>query len=147
MTPRIVESENIGAAGQVTRTTRTETAAVPEEHPQRAYQKKKTIFRFYQIVWYLLGVVEILLLFRVVLKVLAANSNSVFVNLIYTLSYPLAQPFLGIFKTSVADSSVFEWSTLVGAAVYALIAYGVVQLLQLVKPTTPEEVEQTVDNP
>ena len=41
---------------------------------------------------------------------------------------------------------VFEWSTLIAMAVYAILAYGLVALFQLIKPTNPEEVEQNVDN-
>jgi len=118
---------------------------VATEHPQKTYTKKKAIFRAYQIIWYVLGVVEVLLAFRVVLKALAANPNSGFTNLIYSLSNPLAAPFRGIFQTGVVSGSVFEWSTVIAGLVYGVLAYGLVQLFQLVKPTNPTEVSQTVD--
>ena len=119
--------------------------AVPNEHPVQTYEKKKVIFRAYQVVWYILGVVEVLLLFRVGLKVLAANSYSSFAQLIYSISDPLALPFYGLFRvSSTSQGSLFEWSTLVAMAVYALLAYGVVSLLKLVKPVTPQEVVDKV---
>lgn len=118
---------------------------VPGEHPQKVFEKKKTIFRFYQVIWYVLGIIEVLLGFRMLLKALGANPFSAFVTIIYALSDPLALPFQGIFRATVTGGSVFEWSTIFAAAVYALIAYGLVELFQLVKPVTPEEVEQEVD--
>jgi len=119
--------------------------ATPGEHPQKTYTKKKAIFRAYQVIWYILGVIEILLVFRVVLKALGANPNSGFTNLIYSLSNPLALPFRGIFQTTVVEGSVFEYSTLIAGAVYALVAYGIVQLFQFIKPTNPQEVQEKVD--
>ncbi len=117
-------------------------------HPQAVYEAKKSIFRTYQIVWYLLGVIEVLLGFRLLLKIFAADPSSGFTNLIYSLSSPFALPFLGVLRTSVAPTSgaVIEWSTLVAMAVYWIVAYGIVQLFQFVKPVTPNEVEQTVDS-
>lgn len=123
------------------------TEAQPTEPSQKAYQTKKVIFRTYQIVWYILGVIEVLLAFRVLLKLIGANALSGFVHFIYTLSNPFALPFAGILGISVASGMVLEWSTLIAMAVYAIVAYGIVSLLQLIKPTTPKEVERTVDNP
>lgn len=122
------------------------TAAVNTQQPQKVYQTKKVIFRTYQIIWYILGVIEVLLLFRLILKMLGANASSGFTNLVYSLSDPLALPFSGVFGITVAEGSVFEWSTIVAGIVYAIVAYGIVELFQIVKPTTPQEVEQTVDN-
>src|SRR3990172_8235132 len=110
------------------------------ESPQKSYQKKKVIFRTYQVIWYILGVIEVLLAFRVLLKLLNANSASGFVSFIYALSSVFAQPFAGILKITASSGIVLEWSTLIAMAVYAVLAYGIVMLLQLIKPTTPEEV-------
>lgn len=130
----------------VVKTTKTVTPPVSTEPPQKAYAKKKVIFRAYQVIWYILGIIEVLLTFRIVFKALGASSASGFTNLIYTLSDPLALPFSGILGTTFTQQSVFEWSTLIAGVVYLIIAYGLVQLMQLVKPTSPQEVEQTVDN-
>ncbi len=133
---------------QVVKTTTKSNPPIQTEPPQQMYQKKKVIFRTYQIIWYVLGVIEVLLVFRLVLKMVGANSVSGFTSFIYSLSDPIAMPFSGILHTSVSPSygSVFEWSTLIAMTVYAVVAYGIVQLLQLVKPTTPDEVEKTVDS-
>lgn len=87
------------------------------------------------IVWYILGVIEVLLAFRFVLKLLGANPESGFVDFIYTISGILTGPFDNIFGVSKTTSgetqSVFEPSILVAAAVYALVAWGIVKLVKV----------------
>lgn len=86
-------------------------------------------------VWYILGVIEVLLAFRFVLKLLGANPNSGFVDFIYSITGILTAPFDSIFGVATAKSgdihSVFEPSILVAMAVYALAAWGIVKLLNL----------------
>jgi hypothetical protein len=148
-----IETEKVTTVSQdaparVTQTTRSvATPPINTEHPQKAYEKKKVIFRSYQIIWYILGVIEILLTFRVALKMLGANINTLFVSLIYIISDPLALPFSGIFGIMRTGSvAYFEWSTLVAMVVYLLVAYGLVHLMQIIKPTTPQEVNEKVEN-
>ncbi len=139
------ETQEVSRPEKVIKTTKKVDSGVRTEHPQKVYEKKKVIFRTYQIVWYALGVVEVLLLFRFMLKALGANPFSGFVSFIYALSDPLAIPFQGILPTVVSGTGpLFEWSTLVAALVYAIIASGIVQLMQLVKPVTPHEVDDMV---
>src|SRR5690349_14850359 len=96
-------------------TTQSVSPTIVEAHPVRTYQKKKVIFRTYQIIWYILGVMEVVLAFRMSLKAVGANPYSGFTHLIYTLSDPLALPFRGILPVSVSGNSVFEWSTIIAA--------------------------------
>ena len=83
------------------------------------------------IVWLILGVVEALLLMRVILKALGANPVAGFVQFIYGASAPLVVPFQGIFPTPATARSVFELSALVAIVVYGLIAWGIVRLLAI----------------
>lgn len=87
------------------------------------------------VVWYVLGSIEILLGFRFVLKLLGANVASGFVDFIYNVTGVLTAPFdsiFGVTKTLAGETqSVFEPSILVAAAVYALIAWGIVKLVTI----------------
>lgn len=127
---------------------KTPTKVVPPpvvaEHPQQVFEKKKTIFRTHQIIWYILGVIEVLLGFRMALKALGADPISFFTSLIYTLSDPLVMPFTGILPPSGSVTATYEWSTIIAALVYLVIAYGLVELILLLKPVTPTEVERTI---
>ena len=131
---------------KVVKTTKVVTPPINESHPQKAYQTKKAIFRSYQVIWYILGIIEILLIFRFVLKLLGANPASGFTQMIYSFSAPFAVPFIGVTRASVSGGSVFEWTTIIAMVVYAVVAWGITELFQLVKPVNPQEVEQTVDN-
>lgn len=134
---------------EVTTVEKTTAQVVPEikeEAPQKVFDKKKKIFRMYQVIWYILGVIEVLLAFRFMLKLLGANPQSGFAGLIYGISNPFALPFAGILGISGDLGMILEWSTLIAMAVYAIVAYGIVALFQLVKPTNQEEVAQSVDN-
>src|SRR4051812_18850090 len=125
------------APQQVTTTTKKVVKPqVMREHPQKVYDTKKTIFRTYQIIWYVLGVLEVILAFRFILKILAANPLSGFASLVYSLSGPFVLPFVGVLRISTAPSvgTVFEWPTLLAMAVYWLVAFGLVQLFQFIKP-------------
>lgn len=117
---------------------------VETEHPQKRYESKKAIFRTYQIIWYIVGVIETLLFFRIILKAFGADPLSGFVYFIYLVSEPFAAPFSGMFRNISEGVNVFELGTFIGSFVYLVVAWGIVELLQLVKPTTPREVEENV---
>ncbi len=110
------------AVRQDTKRIQTETAVDPKTTAQN-------------IVWYILGFIEVLLGIRFLLKLLGANPASGFVNMIYAISGILTAPFDNIFGVATADAgkvrSVFEPSILVAVVVYALIAWGVVKLITI----------------
>lgn len=99
----------------------------------------KPLYRGTQIVWYVLGLVEVLLAFRFVLKLLGANAGAGFTDFIYAVTSPFASPFVTVFKASKAQGSVFEWTTLLAMFVYWVVAWGIVKLLVMGKTvSTPE---------
>ena len=101
--------------------------------------RTKPLYRGTQIVWYVLGVIEALLAFRFVLKLLAANPSAGFSSFIYTITQPLAGPFLSVFRISRVEGSTLEWATLLAMFVYWLIALGLIKLLFMGKDvSTPE---------
>ncbi len=86
-----------------------------------------------RIVYFVLGVVEVILLLRFILRFLGANQSSDFVRFLYNLSHVLVGPFNGIFNDqTISSNGVFEISTLVAMLVYALIAWGIVSLCNLI---------------
>ncbi len=90
------------------------------------------------VVWLITGLIEILLGFRFILKLFGANRASGFVDFIYTTTGILTAPFDNIFGVTTAAAgetrSVFEPSIIVAAAVYALIGWGIVKLLNVQRP-------------
>jgi len=97
-----------------------------------------------QIVWYLSGLLQTLLIFRFVLKLTGANPEAGFTNFIYTATRPFVAPFLTVFPISTVDGSVFEWTTLLAMLVYLLIAIALVQFILIIgkKVSAPESAEK-----
>lgn len=100
----------------------------PESAASYNSTRTKPLFRLSQIVWYAFGLLEALLALRFLLKLLGANAEAGFTNLIYSLTYPFATPFLGVFNQSAVSGVIFEWTTLLAMAVYALIAWALIKL-------------------
>lgn len=70
---------------------------------------------------FFVGIAELFLGFRVVLRLFAANSDVAFVRWIYESSDVLLDPFRGIFPTrEIANNSVVDFSALFAMLVYAL---------------------------
>jgi len=90
---------------------------------------------FEYLVYFFFGVLEILLVFRLVLKLMGASIGSAFVGLIYGLTGIFIAPFEGIFHRGftqgIETTSVFEPSTLVAIIVYAVVAWGIVKLIKI----------------
>ncbi len=88
-----------------------------------------------RIIWYIAGVLLILLAFRFVLTLLGANQNNGFANFIYSASHPFVAPFFGLFGYNLQYGvSRFETFTLVAMAVYAIVAWGLAKLTTLNDP-------------
>lgn len=124
---------------------KTTTQAEPQvkgEPPQKVFETKKTIFRYNQIIWYILGVIEALLAFRFALKVLGANPFVGFTSFIYAITGPFAAPFSGIVGATTAGNYVIEWSIIIAAVVYLCAAWGLIYFLDLIYPITPKDVEE-----
>ena len=86
--------------------------------------------RAVQAVWWIVGLIEVLIAIRFVLKLLGANPAP-FVRFMYDLTLPLVAPFHGIFNTAQEGRSILEPESLVAMAVYALIGWGIVSLIRL----------------
>lgn len=79
-----------------------------------------------------LTIVEALLLFRLVLKLLAANESAAFVSWIYKTSAPLLAPFEGMLPTVVESGVVLEMSTLFAIMVYAVVGYLLIAIVDAI---------------
>lgn len=79
------------------------------------------------------ALIEILLVFRFVLRLLGANPNAGFVNWIYQTTQPLLKPFLFAFPTpKISGSFVLEFTTLFAIFAYAFIGYLIQELLYII---------------
>ena len=99
----------------------------------------RPLYRGVQLVWYLVGILEALLAFRFVLKLMGANPAAGFTNFVYSLSEPFVAPFINVFRIPRVEGSVLEWTTLLAMLVYFLIALAIVKLLAMSRPVSAPE--------
>lgn len=88
-----------------------------------------------RVVYYIFGILEVLLAFRLIFKLAGASQGSAFVNFVYRITRIFILPFEGIFRRGVAQgvetTSILEPSTIVALIVYILLAWGIVKLVQV----------------
>jgi YGGT family len=98
---------------------------VEDENLRRA----NTRYWITRVTYFLLGVLEILLLLRFLFRLLGANQDNGFILFLYSLSHMFVGAFNGIFNDqTLGRNGVFEASTLIAMIIYALLAWGIVSL-------------------
>jgi YGGT family len=98
---------------------------VEDENLRRA----NTRYWITRITYFLLGVLEILLLLRFIFRLFGANQDNGFIMFLYNLSHVFVAAFNGIFNDqTLGRNGVFEVSTLIAMIIYALLAWGIVSL-------------------
>ena len=85
--------------------------------------KRLAAYRVTQLIYWVFGLIEGLILIRFVLKALGANPSAGFAEFIYGITYPLVLPFVGLFGNPTAQGSVLELHSIVALVVYALLAW------------------------
>ncbi len=92
-----------------------------------------------RIIYLVFGVIEVLIAFRVILKLLAANPDAGFTSLIYNVTQPFVALFQGVFPDAQSNGSVLELSSLLAILVYALLAYGIARIVRIMgRRQTPD---------
>lgn len=89
------------------------------------------------LIYFLLGVLEVIMGLRWLFRLLGANTDNSFISFLYSLSHIFVAPFNNIFNDqALGRQGVFEFSTLIAMLIYALIAWGLVTLVNLIfRPT------------
>ncbi len=77
--------------------------------------------KLYQLIWLIAIIVEVLIGFRVFLKLIGANPESGFASFIYGITAPILAPFAGLTSTPSANGAVFEISSIIAMVVYAIL--------------------------
>jgi len=97
-----------------------------------------------RVIWFVFAVIEVLIAVRFLLRLLGANAEAGFVQMIHGISGVFMAPFNAIFGTQSVAGATFEWSALVAIAVYALLAWGIVSLIAAVNPRDRSDTVETV---
>ena len=87
--------------------------------------------RAMEIIYLVFGVIDAVLLIRLVLKLLGANAHAGFAQFTYGLTDFFLAPFKGLLPTIVSGQSVLELSLIFAILIYSLIALGLVRLVAI----------------
>ena len=97
-----------------------------------AAERRLVFFQVTRVMWTILGLIEILLGLRFLLKLIAANAESGFGALIYGVSGVFTAPFAGLVTTPTSGGNILEVTTLIAMGVYALFFWIIVRVTRIV---------------
>lgn len=89
-------------------------------------------YAFEKLLWWTLGIVETVLLVRIVLAAFGADGGNMLTSFLYAISYPFVWFFFYLFNTLDRMSVTgprFEIETLAAMAFYYVLVYVIVQLI------------------
>ena len=89
-------------------------------------------WRAVQLVYLAFGLIDGLLVIRLILKLLGANPHAAFANWIYNVTDFFLGPFHNLLPTIGNEQSQLEMSVVVAILVYALIAWAVARFVAIV---------------
>ena len=87
--------------------------------------------RAIEVIYLVFGIVDGLLLVRLLLKVLGTNPEAPFSSFGYGLTDFLLGPFKGMLPAYVSGKTIFEPSVLIAILVYALIAWVLAKIIEI----------------
>jgi uncharacterized protein YggT (Ycf19 family) len=101
---------------------------------QNEPERERRIFTFKatQLVWLFFGILEALIALRIGLKLIGANAASPIAAFIYGVTSLFLAPFAGLTGTPSAGGMVLEISSVIALLVYALIAWALVKIVQVI---------------
>jgi hypothetical protein len=95
--------------------------------------QNSAVVRVINIVYFLFGVLDVVLFLRVILHLLGANADNSFANFINGLSTPFVSLFASLLQNpSISTASVLEVTTIIAIIVYAIIGWLIGRLIWLV---------------
>ena len=106
---------------------------------------EKGMYQVTRLVWFIVSALEILLLFRFLMRLLGANAAADFTQIVYRISDPFISPFRAVFPTEAVEGNVFEWGTLLAIIVYWFLAWLIVRILLLARPVDDVEAHRQLD--
>jgi uncharacterized protein YggT (Ycf19 family) len=97
------------------------------EYVSRVSPGRRTI----EVIYLVFGIVEGLLLVRLLLKVLGTNPEAPFSSFMYGLTNFLLGPFKGMLPAYASGKTIFEPSVLIAILVFALIAWVLAKIVEI----------------
>jgi len=110
----------------------TGSAATADRTDRPEVKRSYALVRLTEFIWLIAGVLEALFAIRIVLNFVGANQAAGFTQLITNITTPFLVPFANLMTNPTTSSgNVLEITTMIAMVVYALLAWGIVRLLQI----------------
>lgn len=106
-----------------------------EERRLELAKRNTALFWITNSIYFLVGLLEVLLGLRFLLRMFGANPDNSFAQFIYTLSDPFIAPFSTLFISPTASdgANIFDVNVLIAMIVYAILGWIAVSLVRLIQ--------------
>jgi uncharacterized protein YggT (Ycf19 family) len=126
----VVRDESAGVVREESHVTTT-GAGAPVSDDTEVVSRVSPTRRALEVIYLVFGIINGLLLIRLVLKLLGANPQAPFTDFMYGVTSFLLAPFRGLFPALINGKSVFEPSVVIAIIVYALVAVALAKIVEI----------------
>lgn len=130
MERRETDADHDPGTGAASETHRVEDATVGQ--PDEVVSTFNQGWRAVQLVYLVFGIIDGLLIIRVVLKLLGANPHAAFSSWVYNVTNVFNAPFHNLLPTIGNEQSQLEMSVVIAILVYGLIAWALARFVNIV---------------
>ncbi|HSI20821.1 MAG TPA: YggT family protein [Verrucomicrobiae bacterium] len=104
--------------------------ATPSEVKEARTEKKN------QIVWYVVGIINALLILRILFLLLGARDVG-FASILYGITEPFVSLFQGIFSAPHVEGSYFDTAAILAIVIVSLLGWGISSLINVMHRPAP----------
>jgi uncharacterized protein YggT (Ycf19 family) len=127
----VVRDESSGIVREESHVTTSAAGAPVAADDSQFVSKASPARRAIEVVYLVFGIVNGLLLIRLVLKLLGANPEAGFTTFLYGVTDFFLAPFRGLLPAIVNGKSVFEPSVVIAILIYALVAFALAKIVAI----------------
>ncbi len=112
-----------------------ETFRLQQEEQRLGKAQRSNIYYWVvNSIYWLGGIIEILLMLRFVLRLFGANTQNEFARLINNLSAPFIAPFSTLFISPTSDggTNIFDVNIVIAIIAYAILSYLLISLVRFI---------------
>jgi hypothetical protein len=137
-TRKEVEMANMGLQKKADRYERVETSRNGEfEHSEQVIEDvsanhQRNLGRVIQFINLLFGILDGMIGLRILLKLMAANPQTVFTRIVYDFTNLFLWPFAGLTITPSVEGIVLDIPAIVALFVYALVAWSIARMVWII---------------
>jgi YggT family protein len=103
------------------------------------------LLKISQVIWLLVGIIEISIGLRVILKLIGANPDNDFARFVYGVAALFVGPFFGLTGSPASSGMVLEVPSLIAMLVFGLLGWLVISFILPLFARTTTSTNSTYD--